>query len=271
MEWKNIYRGFVMGAVELMPGISSGTIAVVLGIYERLIAAINGLFSREWKKHLSFLIPLGVGMVSVILLLSRLIKWLSENYPVPTQFFFLGLIVGVLPFLFNQVDVRKTFQLRHYLLLIAGAVVVGFMGLFNPAGSEVITEMNFSTYALLFFSGMLGSAAMILPGISGAFIFLVIGVYYTIIDAVNNLQFDIIFVTGLGIAIGIILMSKIVHFFLQKYRTAAFALIIGFVIGATVVVFPGWAETPPLMIASIVTFAAGLFAAYILGRVEHKA
>src|SRR5690625_1307421 len=153
MEWKNLYRGFIMGGIDIIPGISSGTIAVVLGIYERLIAAINGLFSKEWKKQLSFLVPLGIGMVISILSFAKLIEFLFEHYSGPTQFFFLGLIVGVLPYLFNQVDVKKTFKLKHYLLLIVGAVLVGLMDFFNPGGYEVITDMNFSTYALLFFSG----------------------------------------------------------------------------------------------------------------------
>jgi putative membrane protein len=271
MEWRNLYRGLVMGAVELIPGISSGTIAVILGIYERLIAAINGLFSKEWKKHLSFLIPLGIGIVSVMFLFARLIEWLFENYPSPTQFFFLGLIVGILPYLFNQVDVRKTFKMRHYLLLIAGAAFVASLNFLNPAGNEVITDMNFTTYALLFFSGFIGSAAMVLPGISGAFVLMVMGVYYTMIGAISNLLFDIILVTGFGIAIGIIVMSKIIYFFLNRYHSATFALVIGFVIGSTVVLFPGWEKSASLLIASAAAFAAGLFVAYILGRVEHKA
>jgi putative membrane protein len=270
MEWRNIYRGLVMGTIEVIPGISSGTVAVVLGIYERLIAAINGLFSKEWKKHLRFLIPLGIGMVIAIFSLARLLEWLFTYYPGPTLFFFLGLIIGVLPYLFSQVDIKNTFKVRHYLLLIAGAVLIASMDLFNPGGSGVITEMNFSTYMLLFFSGIIGSAAMILPGLSGSFLLLVIGVYTTVIGAISNLLFDIIIVTGLGIAIGIVVMSKIVHFFLQNYHAETFALVIGFVIGSTVVVFPGWAETTTLMIVSIVAFAFGLVVAYILGRTEYK-
>lgn len=269
MEWKNLFRGLAMGAVELIPGISSGTIAVVLGIYERLIAAINGLFSREWKKHLGFLLPLGIGIVSVMFLLANLIELLYENYPGATQFFFLGLIIGVLPYLFNQVDVRKKFTLKHYLLLLAGAVLVASLEFFNPGGNEVMTNMDFSAYALLFFSGFIGSAAMVIPGISGAFVLMVMGVYYTLLGAISNLLFDIILVTAFGIVIGIIVMSKIIHFFLQNYHTVTFTLIIGFVIGATIVVFPGWPETTPLLFSSIVTFALGLFLAYILGRVEH--
>lgn len=88
MEWRNIYRGLLMGATDLVPGISGGTIAVLLGIYDRLIAAISGIFSKEWKKHIGFLIPLGLGMVIAIFLLASLIEWLFEHYPGPTQFFF---------------------------------------------------------------------------------------------------------------------------------------------------------------------------------------
>lgn len=270
MEWKNVYRGLAMGASDVIPGVSGGTIAVLLGIYDRLIAAINGLFSREWKKHLGFLIPLGLGVVIAIFSLAKLIEWLFDYYPGPTLFFFLGLIVGVLPYLFNQANAKRTFKIKHYMLLLVGAVLIAPLAFLNPEESAVITDMTLSTYVLLFFSGFLGSAAMIVPGISGSFILLVIGVYFTVIEAISNLQFDIIIVTGLGIVVGIIVLSKIIHFFLTNYRTGTFAVIIGLVIGSTVVIFPGWAETTTLMLISIATFAGGLFVAYILGRMEYK-
>ena len=79
MEWKNIYRGLLMGASDVIPGVSGGTIALLLGIYDRLIEAINGLFSREWKKHLNFLVPLGIGVAIAIFSLAKLIVWLQNN------------------------------------------------------------------------------------------------------------------------------------------------------------------------------------------------
>lgn len=88
MEWKNFYRGFIMGSIEVVPGISGGTIAVLLGIYEQLIGAIGGFFSKDWKKHLVFLAPLGIGMVIAIFSFAKVIGWLFENYPIQTQFFF---------------------------------------------------------------------------------------------------------------------------------------------------------------------------------------
>lgn len=154
MEWKNIYRGLMMGASDVIPGVSGGTIAVLLGIYDRLIASINGLFSKEWKKHLGFLIPLGIGIAGAVLLLSRLIEWLFKDFPGPTQFFFLGLIIGILPYLFRQADVKANFKVNHYILLIIGAVIVSGMVFLHESEGVVIEEFTLSTYVLLFFPGL---------------------------------------------------------------------------------------------------------------------
>lgn len=269
MEWKNIYRGLIMGASDVIPGVSGGTIAVLLGIYDRLIAAINGFVSKDWKKQLGFLIPLALGVGTAILLLSHLIEWLFANYPGPTKFFFLGLIIGVLPYLFHQAQVKKTFKINHFALLLIGVVIVGSMVFLQAGEAAVITEFKTSTYILLFVSGFIASSAMILPGISGSFMLLIIGVYPTVITAVSNLQLDVIAVTGVGIVLGIVIMSKIINFFLQNYKTATFAAIIGMVIGSIFVVFPGWPASTSLLLISVVAFGVGLFTAYILGKVEY--
>lgn len=270
MEWKNIYRGLIMGISDVIPGVSGGTIAVLLGIYDRLIASINGILSKEWKKHIGFLIPLGIGILTAIFLFANIIEWLFEHYPGPTQFFFLGLILGVLPYLFHKADARNKFKGNHILLLIIGIAIVASMAFFNPNEGDVIQKVTGTTYVLLFFSGFIASSAMIIPGISGSFMLLLIGVYATIISAISNLQLDIIAVTGLGIVIGIVVMSKVINYFLTNYYTATFAIIIGLVIGSVFVVFPGWPESTAYMILSIVTFALGLFVAYILGRIEYE-
>lgn len=270
MEWKNIYRGMLMGASDVIPGVSGGTIAVLLGIYDRLIAAVNGVLSKDWKKQLGFLVPLAIGVGTAILLLSKLIEWLFEHFPGPTQFFFLGLIIGVLPYLFHKADAKHSFKMNHVILLVIGAILVGSMVFLNAGEVGVMTKLQPSDYILLFFSGFVASSAMILPGISGSFMLLILGVYPTVIGAVSNMHIDIIAVTGVGILVGIVVMSKIINYFLTNYRTGTFALIIGLVIGSIVVVFPGWPSTTNLLLLSIVAFGAGLFAAYILGKVEYK-
>ncbi|MFD1851775.1 DUF368 domain-containing protein [Oceanobacillus bengalensis] len=270
MEWKNIYRGLIMGASDVIPGVSGGTIAVLLGIYDRLIASINGILSKEWKRHIGFLIPLGIGIVTAIFLLANVIEWLFEHYPGPTQFFFLGLILGVLPYLLHKAEAKKNFKINHILLLIVGIGIVASMAFFNPVEGDIIEDITASTYVLLFFSGFIGSSAMIIPGISGSFMLLLIGVYSTIISAISNLQLDIIAVTGLGIAFGFLVMSRIIEYFLKNFFTATFAIIIGLVIGSIFVIFPGWPTSTTMVLLSVATFAIGLFVAYILGRVEYK-
>lgn len=270
MEWKNIYRGILMGATEVIPGISSSTIALLLGIYERLIEAINGFFSKEWKKHLRFLVPLVIGMVAAVFVFAKVIEWLFIHHPMPTLFFFLGLILGVLPYLFYKADAKNSFRLKHIGVMLVGVIIIAALGLISVGEGEIITNITPKTYAFLFVSGLIGSSAMILPGISGSFLLLVLGVYPTVIAAVSNLKFDIIIAVGLGIVIGFIIMSRIIGYFLRNHFTVTFAAAIGLVIGSVFVVFPGIPQTVGMFFASLLTFLAGLLTAYILGRIEYK-
>ncbi|UOR10359.1 DUF368 domain-containing protein [Halobacillus amylolyticus] len=268
-HWKNIYRGMIMGASDVVPGVSGGTIAVVLGIYDQLIEAINGFFSKEWKRHLKFLLPLGIGVGTSILLLANLIEWLFEHHPGPTKFFFLGLIIGILPYLTYKADMKNSFRSNHYVLLLIGAALVGSMAFFQTSESAIITNLTFGSYVMLFFSGWLASSAMIVPGISGSFLLLIIGMYSTIINAVANLNFGVILAVGLGILCGIIFMSKIIEFFLENYTSGTFALIIGLVVGSIFVIFPGIPGDLGTLLLSMITLISGLLFAWFLGRVEY--
>src|SRR5699024_8911250 len=210
---------------------------VLLGIYDRLIEAISGIFTKEWKKHLQFLLPLAAGVTAAIFILSKLMKWLLRYHEMGTMYFFVGLIIGVLPFLLRESNAKVDFRWKHYLILLIGVCLIFLIGLGNEK-TGIITDRSLATYTLLFFSGMLASAAMILPGISGSFVLLVLGVYYTAIDAVDNLEISVILVMGSGIFIGVISISKLIKFFLNHYRTATFAMVIGLVIGSVFVIFP---------------------------------
>lgn len=268
MEWKNIYRGMVMGISDIVPGVSGGTIAVILGIYDQLIGAINNLFSKNWKKSLLFLIPLAIGVGAALYLFSHVIKWLLLYYNRPTFYFFLGLIIGVLPFLFRESKMRTTFRPLHYILLLLAIFLITRIPA-NVSEGAIIDERTIGIYSLLFIAGIAASAAMILPGVSGSFVFMIIGVYPTVIHAVSVFDVQVLAVVAVGIGIGIILMSKVIHYFLLHYHTATFACIIGFVIGSTYLIFPGWAATSGELLLCIAVFIGGLSAAYLLGKVEY--
>ncbi|MCY9765033.1 DUF368 domain-containing protein [Paenibacillus alvei] len=265
-EWKNIIRGILIGASDLIPGVSGGTIAVVLGFYEKLIASISGFFSREWKKHLGFLIPLGIGVGSAILLLSKVMKWLLAEHPQPTFFFFLGLIVGILPFLWREADGSRNFKPIHYILLLIAAAAVAGTAFFKPDDHNTIIELTASSGIFLFFAGWLGSMAMILPGVSGSFVLLLLGAYPTAIHALSTLNLPLIAIIGAGVIVGFVVSTKFIRFLLSKFPSIMYAIIIGMVVGSLVVVYPGLNGSLGTLAVSVITMILGFIAAYVLGK-----
>jgi len=255
-----------MGISDLIPGVSGGTIAVVLGIYDRLLEAISGFFSREWKRHIGFLVPLAFGMGTAILALSRVIKYFLEYHYEPTQFFFIGLIAGVLPYIFKQSDAMRTFGSRHVVvLIIAGALVASMAFIRTNGTAEPITDLTVPVLIGLFFSGWLASMAMLLPGISGSFILLVLGVYSTAIHALSELNLTLIATIGAGVIIGFIISSKVIRYLLAHFPVMTYAVIIGMIIGSVAVVFPGIPEDLTTIVISVVTCVAGLVLALFFG------
>ncbi|MGM8216034.1 DUF368 domain-containing protein [Bacillaceae bacterium W0354] len=272
IEWKNIYRGALMGTSDIIPGVSGGTIAMVLGIYERFIEAISGILSREWKRHLLFLLPLLVGLLGAMYLLSGAIEWLFEHYPHQIQFLFLGLIAGMIPMLLKKSEYKTNFKGSHYGLLLIAALFVASMIFFREDSvPEVIMAFEMKTYVILFLSGWLASSAMILPGISGSFLLLLIGIYPTFTYAIHNLVIEALIPLGLGIVLGLLLMSKILTYFFHRFYYQTYALILGLVVGSLFVIFPGFEAETNRNVLSMIGLILGLLAAYGLGKLEHEA
>lgn len=268
MQWHNVYRGFLIGASDLIPGVSGGTVALVLGIYDELLAAVGGILSREWRKHAGFLLPLALGVVGALLVFSRAIAYLLERHFVPTQMFFMGLIVGVLPMLWHRSEAPKTFRLPHVVLLAAAALATATTKLVNPDPAvEPMTELSAARAAGLFLSGAAAAFATLLPGISGSFVLLVLGVYPTAIYALATLHVPLIVVIGSGIAVSLLVGSRLIRMTLRRYPTYTYAVIIGLILGSVVVVFPG-VGTVGQTIAGIATFAGGCAIAVFFGRHE---
>ncbi|MBD2843906.1 DUF368 domain-containing protein [Paenibacillus sp. IB182496] len=272
MEWRNLYRGVLMGISDLIPGVSGGTIAVVLGIYDRLLQAISGFFSRQWKRHIGFLLPLAAGMGAAIVSLSRVIEYVLAHYFAPTQFFFIGLIIGVLPLITRQAGGARGSRPAHLLVLLVAAVLLGLMALVNgdEHGGEPLTDPDIATMAGLFFSGWLASMAMLLPGISGSLVLLLLGVYPTAIYALSNLDLMLMALIGSGVIIGFIVSSKAIRYLLQHYARITHAAIIGLLIGSVAVIFPGIPREAGTIAACVVTLLCGLGIAYGFGAADRK-
>ena len=270
MQWRNLYRGFFIGISDLIPGVSGGTIAFLLGIYDELLTSISGFFSRNWKKYIGFLLPLGIGIGVTLLLFSRVIEYLLKNYYAPTQFFFLGLIIGILPFLTKQVNVKKDFKFSHLLVLLIVATALASLAFINPIDDTPITKLTSSNALGLFLAGWAGSMAMLLPGISGSFILLILGVYSTAIGALSNLNIPIILVIGAGVIVGFMVSSRVISYMLTRFKIFTFAVIIGLIIGSVFVIYPGLPNDGTFLVMSILTFFIGLLVASLFSGSKKK-
>ena len=267
MEWRNLYRGFLMGISDLVPGVSGGTIALILGIYDQLLISISGFFSKDWKKHIGFLLPLGIGMGATIILFSKIISYLLKHYHEPTQYFFFGLIIGVIPFISRQGKARKNFRFKHIVLMLLIATGLAATSFMSPVEPMTITQLTGKNIMIPFLSGWAGSMAMLLPGVSGSFVLLLIGVYASVITAISDFNLPVIIVVGFGVVCGFIISSKLIRYLLSNFRTGMFAVIMGLIIGSIFVIFPGIPESGTPYVMSIIAIVLGLIVANILNGV----
>lgn len=276
-KWTNILKGFGMGTSDLIPGVSGGTIALLLGIYDDFISSVSGLFSKRFWPSFKFLLPILLGMGLAIALLSNLFNYLLSYHEIPTMFFFTGLIIGIIPYLLKTSNFKQTFKTKHYLMILIGIIILVIITLLNNGdkhSGETLT-LSFGLIIKYFIAGMFASSAMLLPGISGSFMLLVFGAYGTVMFSISelvNLNFTalpILIIVGLGILTGFMLSSRMIQYFLH-HTTMTFALIIGFVIGSIYAVFPGFPENGLVWIISFLTIIIGFIVSFTLGLITAK-
>lgn len=238
LQW--LIKGLAMGAADVVPGVSGGTLAFILGIYERLLAAISsidtaavklllkGRFSALWQ-HIdgTFLLCLFSGILLSIFSLANVISYLLEHRPVPLWAFFNGLILASLPLLLRSVS----WSAARLLLLVLGIVFAVAVGMLAPVQLQPAPYM-------FFLAGAIAICAMILPGISGSFILLILGMYAPIMLAVTELRFTTLALVAAGCLVGLLSFSRLLNWLLKHFHDATLALLTGVVIGALYRIWP---------------------------------
>ena len=242
-HWLGLYlRGVAMGAADLVPGVSGGTIALVTGIYDRFIAAIasigidairmvlSGKIKDAWA-HVdgNFLVAVGAGILSSVVALASLLNWLLLNYPLPLWSLFCGLILASAIHLFSIS--RIDWEGRHYALWLAGVCVAIVMGLMQA------TQLPVSFFSI-FFAGSIAISAMLLPGISGSFLLLILGMYQPVISALVNVDLVTIGLFALGCLCGLLVFSRILKALLARAQRATMATLYGFLLGSVIMLWP---------------------------------
>lgn len=230
----NFIYGILIGAANIIPGVSGGTMAVILGVYDRLIAAV-GTLRRRFLENVIFLVPIALGAGTGILLFSHLIGFLLESAPMATNFFFLGLIIGSVPMIYRRTTASGPLK-PVYALPFCGALGIMLLISFLPVaqGGAPITALDVPAFFLLLFCSAVAAASMILPGLSGSMVMMILGVYASVLNAISDMNLVVLAPVGLGILTGIFGGAKAVHYCMEHYITGTYCAILGLMAGSVV-------------------------------------
>lgn len=282
--FKNILKGMLIGLANIIPGVSGGTLAVSMGLYDKIIHCISHFFS-DIVKNLLFLLPILLGMGIAIVASSFGIDFLFETFPLQTNLLFIGLILGSLPAIYGKVKSRSIKVGYLVSALLFFAVVVG-MALLNGANAqEKVIVPGVGEMLLLFLIGVLASATMVVPGVSGSMMLLVLGYYNPILRTIQEFvialvhwdwatmvgTFFILIPFGIGVVVGIIVIAKIIEVVFDKFPMYAYWSIMGLLIASPVAILMvgSFSEiTVVSVLTGALTFLLGWFISRKLGETE---
>ncbi|MCU6761536.1 Domain of uncharacterised function (DUF368) [uncultured Roseburia sp.] len=263
--WLTMLQGLIVGVTLMVPGMSGGTMAMVLGAYDRLIQSVSS-FRKHKKKSLLFLAAFSVPAVFGMVMLAKPLLLLIQLYEKPMMYFFMGAVAGSIPMIYKKIQMKRL-NLKFFLYLIIGiAAVAGVAkipsGLF---GGDYFSGIGY--YLIQIAGGIIVAVALVLPGISVSYMLVLMGLYEPTMEAVGNLDVIALLPLIIGCLLGILLTTKLLEFCMNRYPFAAYLIILGFVIGSAAQVFPGIPVGKTLVVC-IFTFLAGFFVIYYLSRKE---
>lgn len=273
----NVLKGIMIGIANVIPGVSGGTMAVSLGIYDRLLGSISGLF-KHLKESLAFLFPILLGCAIGIVGFTYAIEYLLSNHTFVTCMAFVGLILGGLPMLWKSMrkelkESRSSIGVSGVLFFLLGLLVCGGFPLLK-AGDEAMTVIAVTplNMLILFVLGVVASATMVIPGVSGSMMLMIFGYYYGIIgtikgflDGVRALDFTVmrdgfllLFPFGIGALLGIFLIAKLITFLFEQFGVQTYCAIMGLVIASPFAIFYNTGLFPMLSSLSVWTVLFGI-------------
>lgn len=249
-------KGFCIGSAMTVPGVSGGTVAIILDVYDRLVFSIASIF-KDFKKNFLFLCVLGLSMLIGMFSLSKLILFLSELAPIPVRFFFIGAIVGSIPMLYRKTELKK-FSSVSLIFALLGVVCVFALDLIPTGLLDLSGSLSVSQIPAFCIGGVALAVSLILPGISFSHMLLVFGLYERFYDALTSFDIPFLICLGIPIAVGILAFIKLLEFVLKKYPMQSYSAILGFVIASIKDIYVGFPSGIGMIIGTILAFIAGL-------------
>lgn len=257
-----IIKGFCIGATMLVPGVSGGSMAMILGIYQDLIAAVSSFFK---KKNLLFLVLFLIGSLSGMVLCAKPLLTLIEWFEKPVMYFFMGAVAGSVPMIYRKAQVGRPTVSTFVYLILGIALVLSFA--FMPSTLFSAPPAGIWGYVIQIVGGVIVSIALVLPGISVSYMLLLMGLYETVMTALGSLQFVSLIPLGIGLVGGILLTTRLLEAAMVRFPKPTYLIILGFVLGSVIQVFPGVPYGWDILWC-ILTAAAGFAAIYFLSKNE---
>ena len=270
---RNIYGliyGAIYGAALVIPGLSGGTFLVIFGCYDTVCEAF-ALNMRKIKKHFFFLLFFGIGTVGGLIGFVHAITFLLSDFELQTSLFFMGLIVGGIPLIVNIATKEEKFKpvcILPFILGLAVVISLFFFEKFGVFGTGAAQSIDFLFYVKIICYSFVAAIAMVMPGISGAFVLVAFGVYDMFMGAIKGLDFTVLVPAIIGIALGIVAGAKLILMLLKKYKLIVYSAILGMLLGSVVPLFPDGFGFNISTFTGIVCLALGAGVAFVLGKKE---
>jgi len=262
---KNFFKGIVVGLGGVAPGLSGSVLLIIFGLYQKTLEALGTLF-KDFKKNISFLVPLVMGMFVGVLLFSKAIDFFLTTYEMPTRFCFLGLILGTVPLFYREVK-KEGFSAKYYILILFAAIVGTVLFTLNPNAFPQIKEPNLLQSMVL---GVAVAATAIVPGVDPAVFLSTLGYYEAYVRALANFDLQILMPMVIGLAVGAVAISFGMSILFKRFYTITFSMIFGMFLS----MIPNMLSENCVLgvdsqsILSIVVMILGFMVSYYLGDLE---
>lgn len=262
-----ICKGAIIGGTMSIPGVSGGSMAMILGIYDKLIASVGNCLN-EPKKNIIYLAKVAIGGCLGLLLFAGLMSELLDSYPFIMRSFFLGAVLGGVPVIFGNIRLdKKSIDFSFFAFILLGGIAVFLIELL-PTGIFMISrQMSLHYIVLQLFAGLIVAIALVLPGISTSHMLLMLGLYDTVILAVKSFSFLELLPLAIGTLLGVFLTAKALDKLFADYKQATYLVVFGFMLGSIKSLFPDVIEIQQIPFA-IIAFICGFVAIYLISRFD---
>lgn len=269
----NFFAGIVIGSGFILPGVSGGVLALVFGIYEKLVKSVSTFFKNP-KENIKFLFPILLGMGVGVVILGNALKFVFNKYYMEACFLFIGLIIGGVPILFKKVNEKGKL---NYVLVVISFILSFSLFMLGKNKLDLSSSMNggIDEFLKMILAGFIFISGKVIPGISSSFMMMLIGMYEYVLDIMahpitaftTNILTTLPFMIGMGI--GFIVILKLISIALEKQSSNTYSVIIGFVIGSIPAIFPGF-DFGFSGIIAVVLLVIGFITSYLFSRTNKK-